>query len=335
MVSNVFYPSSQVRTTENGIEARLHKAMQQAQFDDMCPDCRNSLSRNSTLSGRSRQGYERIYWRDKEGLEKRAPSNDSLIQRRQSDRLRTRAGSGSDMSHFYEYIGDSPYDTGTYSGRRSNHSIVFLPRNTSSSFKDQHYNDSRCSEEERTLMLSRAYPKDYNPYKSSYTRDERPHYGGSLKEEYYCSDSGVLTDREISHVIPDGRGHFTCPKRPGVQDNHAVKDQIKGYHYTYNPNYDEETTTSRNDFGDVSSSPCTPSECIDFDDVNVPRDQCDTSSSPISIRLKVKGSVTSTPSLKSNRNSESTSLSDNNASLTNLHCVPRTNGTFYKTNRSK
>lgn len=360
----------QARATENGVEARLIKAIQQTplqgyHFDDMCSQCQRSISRQSTLSGRSRQGYERIYWRDKENLDKRVPSHESLTHRRASDRHRSIAGSSSDMSHYYEYISDNPYDGST--GRRSNHSTLYFPRNSSSNFKDvSHYGDSRCSEDERVLMLSRFINTEMElrnsnnphreivPYKPNQifidcglgeqlqyhgSLQDQNIYQGSLKDQNHCAecindpyeiDSCMSSGRNASRDVED-HNKLMC-STPKLLEGPILGEQMKGYKYTYNPSYDDETTTtSRNEHGDFSSSPCTPSECLEFEDLTCNRDFCDSSSSPRCIKAKSKSR---TPSLRSNRNSESTSLSDNN-SLTNSLTIPKTNGSFYKGNRSK
>lgn len=360
----------EARATENGVEARLIKAIQQTslqgyQFDDMCSQCQKSISRQSTLSGRSRQGYERIYWRDKENLDKRVPSHESLTHRRASDRHRSIAGSSSDMSHYYEYIGDNPYDGST--GRRSNHSTLFFPRNSSSNFKDvSNYNDSRCSDDERVLMLSRFINTEMElrnsnnphrelvPYKpnqifkdcgigdqfhSHGTVQDQNIYHCSLKDQNHCIDcinDPFDVNRCVSPEQMLGRSigshsNIQC-STPKLLEPPLKGEQMKGYKYTYNPSYDEENThTSRNELADFSSSPCTPSDCLEFDDISCNRDFCDSSSSPRYIKAKSKSR---TPSLRSNKNSESTSLSDNN-SLTNSLNIPKTNGSFYKGNRSK
>ncbi|XP_045182338.2 uncharacterized protein LOC123541046 [Mercenaria mercenaria] len=358
----------EARATENGVEARLIKAIQQTplqgyQFDDMCSQCQRSISRQSTLSGRSRQGYERIYWRDKENLDKRVPSHESLTHRRASDRHRSIAGSSSDMSHYYEYISDNPYDGST--GRRSNHSTLYFPRNSSSNFKDvSNYGDSRCSDDERVLMLSRFIntemelrnnsnphrelvpykPTQYFPYEEdqpqlSASQQDQIIYHGSLKEQNhyhgslndpYVADSSVPVTQNIGHGVQEENSTRSTPK---LLEGTIFGEQMKGYKYTYNPSYDDETTTtaSKNDHRDYSSSPCTPSDCLEFDDLSCNRDFCDSSSSPKCRKAKSKSR---TPSLRSNRNSESTSLSDNN-SLSNSLNIPKTNGSFYKGTRQK
>ncbi|KAH3852120.1 uncharacterized protein LOC127874891 [Dreissena polymorpha] len=337
----------EVRSTENGVEARLIQAIQQVPihqeypFDETCSQCRHNASRQSTLStNRSRQGYERIYWRDKEAMSKHDPSSDSLIHRRQSDRQKSVAGSSSDMSHYYDYISDTPpYDSGTVCSRRSNHSILYIPRNASATFKDSlsHYNDSRCSNEDRSSLHSRYTNKEIVPLKSEVigsdgSRDGRqnlPLYGGSLKG-HYCSDSGIVPDRDRLPTSFEETTLNACSTQQYIADDTTARVPMKGYKYTYNPYFDEDTTTtSRNN---ISSSPGTPSSCMELEGAMCTRDQCDTSSSPNSIKLKVKGSRAS--SLRSNRNSDSTSLSDS-ASVTNIHSTPRTNGTFYKSKRPK
>ena len=349
----------QVRTNENGVEARLIKAIQAVpatgyQFDDMCSQCRNSISRQSTLSSnRSRQGYERVYWREKEGLDRRVPSNDSLLYRRQSDRHRSMAGSSSDMSHYYEYIGDAPCDSSTnsHTGRRSNHSTSFFPRNSSSNFKEvpSSYGDTRCSDDERMLMLSRFINsetdgridtnRDIVPYKSSVLEKEAikventniSHVRPYKDHLIGGSESGVILERGCRpYIRAEDQQSSPCSTQI-FPDNNLLRDNIRGYKYTYNPNYDEETTatttTSRTDVGEVSSSPCTPSDCLDFEELSrSPRDNCDTSSSPNSIKVKGKHR---TSSQRSNKTSDS-----DNSSITNSLTMPRTNGTFYKT-RSK
>ena len=365
---NFLFHQFQARSTENGVEARLIKAIQQTplqgyQFDDMCSQCQRSISRQSTLSGRSRQGYERIYWRDKENLDKRVPSHESLTHRRASDRHRSITGSSSDMSHYYEYIGDQ-YDGST--GRRSNHSTLYFPRNSSSNFKDvSNYGDSRCSDEERVLMLSRFINtemelrnscnphKEVVPYKPNqflqydgdqhYVHGSQPDqniYHGSLKEENhyhgslnepYISDNSVPISQNIIPGVREENNTVKC-STPKLLDGTLFAEHMKGYKYTYNPSYDEETSTnSRIDHGDFSSSPCTPSDCLEFDDLSGNRDFCDNSSSP---KCRKARSKSRTPSLRSNRNSESTSLSDNN-SLSNSLNIPKTNGSFYKGTRQK
>lgn len=346
----------QVRTNENGVEARLIKAIQSVpvqgyQFDDMCSQCRNSISRQSTLSSsRSRQGYERVYWRDKDGgLERRVPSNDSLLYRRQSDRLRSMAGSSSDMSHHYEYIGEAPCDSSanSYTGRRSNHSTSYFPRNSSSYFKEvpSSYGDTRCSDDERMLMLSRFINaesetrsdthKEIVPYKGSLlgrelNRDENAAVCRPYTDQSCCSDNNIATDRGRRFVLRQECQNSPCSAQVFADDS-LSRDPIRGYKYTYNPNYDEDTTTttaSKNDICDLSPSPCTPSDCLDFEDLSCsPRDNCDTNSSPNSIKVKVKHR---TSSQRSNRTSDSDTSSNLN-SLT----IPRTNGTFYKANRIK
>lgn len=361
----------QARTTENGVESRLIKAIQQAplqgyQFDDMCTHCQKSISRQSTLSGRSRQGYERIYWRDKEGLEKRVPSHDSLTHRRASDRHRSIAGSSSDMSHYYEYISDNPYDGST--GRRSNHSTLYFPRNSSSNFKDiSNYGDSRCSDDERVLMLSRlintemelrngkpthreVVPYKPNTFANDCGTDDQVHYHGSLQDQNmynaslpdqnqysgslngqsYYTDNAIRPEVNITQHIQDDHSKAKC-STPKIINGPVIEDEMKGYKYTYNPSYDEDTTTaSRTEHGEFSSSACTPSDCLECEDIRYNRDYCDSSSSP---NFKNTKNKCRTPSLRSNKNSESTSLSDN--SLSSSLNIPKTNGSLYKTNRAK
>lgn len=361
----------EARSTENGVEARLIKAIQQNplqgyQFDEMCSQCQRSISRQSTLSGRSRHGYERIYWRDKEGLEKSVPSHDTLTQRRASDRHRSITGSSSDMSHYYEYISDNPYDGSV--GRRSNHSTLYFPRNSSSNFKDgSNYGETRSSDEERVLMLSRfintemevcnsANPhREIVPYEpdccaiyhgsignqniyTGSTKDDSV-YGGSLKDQSQCSrsckDQQCCTDGAVVHK-KSSRGNLNDDQRQTKcsmprSDVPILNEQMKGYKYTYNPSYDEDTTmTSRNENEELSSSILTPSDCLEFEEISPSRDLCDSSSS---LKCTKPKSKSRTPSLRSNRNSETTSLSD--SSLTNSLNIPKTNGSFYKTNRSK
>lgn len=361
----------QARTTESGVESRLIKAIQQTplqgyQFDDMCAQCQRSVSRQSTLSGRSRQGYERIYWRDKDGLERSLPSHDSLTNRRTSDRHRSIAGSSSDMSHYYDYISDTPYDCST--DKKSNHSTMFIPRNSSSNFKDlSNYGDSRCSDDERVLMLSRIINtemelrncnspnKEIVPYKGTTCpyddRDDQIQYqgslkdqcmyqgspndqniyNGSLKDQFKYSDHTPITGNEIQYKQkPNEDFCKTSCSTPKIFDGSLQQEPMRGYKYTYNPSYDEDmTTTSKTDYGDVSSSVCTPSDCLEFDELNSTRDCCDTSFRGVRPKYKSR-----TPSIRSNMNSESTSLSGDNNSSSSLS-IPRTNGTFYKGTKSK
>ncbi|KAL4237554.1 hypothetical protein ACF0H5_002268 [Mactra antiquata] len=362
----------EARTTENGVESRLIKAIQQTplqgyQFDDMCAQCQRSVSRQSTLSGRSRQGYERIYWRDKDGIERSLPSHDSLANRRTSDRHRSMAGSSSDVSHYYDYISDTPYDCST--GKRSNHSTVYIPRNSSSNFRDiSNYGDSRCSDDERVLMLSRIIntemelrncpspQKEIIPYKNSPTttyddRDDPVHYHGSLKDQIMLQGSnkdqkmynGSLKDQYRYDQDPNIANEYkqkhnedfciTTRSTPKIFDGSIQQEPMRGYKYTYNPSYDEEmTTTSKTDYGDISSSVCTPSDCLDFDENSSSnREICDSNSSPRVIKAKFKSR---TPSVRSNMNSESTSLSGDNNSSSSLN-LPRTNGTFYRGTKTK
>lgn len=347
-----------MRANENGVEARLIKAIQSVpaqgyQLDDnVCLQCRNNISRQSTLSSiRSRQGYERVYWREKEGLDRRVPSNDSLQYRRHSDRHRSMAGSSSDMSHYYEYIGDPPCDSSinSHTGRRSNHSTSYFPRNSSSNFKEvpSSYGDTRCSDDERMLMLSRFINTELDTRSDSQQREIVPHkvsvftrepckeelsnHVRTQKDNFFTSDNGIVSDRPRRAVIRESQ---TSPcSTQFFPDDNLTRDPIRGYKYTYNPNYDEETTTattttSKNDIGDVSSSPCTPSDCLDFEHLSCsPRDNCDTNSSPNSIKVKVK-------QRSSSQRSNKTSDSDN-SSISNSLSIPRTNGTFYKTSRNK
>lgn len=344
----------QVRANENGVEARLIKAIQAApaqgyQFDDMCSQCRNNISRQSTLSSnRSRQGYERVYWREKDGLDRRVESNDSLLYRRQSDRHRSVAGSSGDMSHYYEYIADVPCDSSTnsYTGRRSNHSTSYFPRNSSSNFKEtpSSYGDTRCSDDERMLMFSRfinseattrndtqkeIVPKETSILDRVAVNQEMTSHVKPYKEHFIGSDGGFITDRTTRPVVR--KQSQTSPRStPNFPDGNLSRDPIHGYKYTYNPNYDEDTattTTDKSNLGDNSSVLYTPSDCMDFDDLRCsPRGNCDTSSSSNSIKVQVKQR---TPSQRSNRTSDS-----ENSSISSNSTKPRTNGTFFKT-RSK
>ena len=292
---------------------------------------------------RARQGYERIYWKDKEYLQKRVPSSDSL-HRKPADRHRSTVGSSSDMSHLYEYIGDSVYDSST--GRRSNHSMMYAPRNSSLNFKDVHNSsDLRHSDDERGLIYPRIKANDLDyrdsarqervPSRSSAdmrfgTINDRNPYQSSHSDHYnYLDNTLEHRFKNASLASHDGYRHRNTSHT--IPANGEAGEVMKGYKYTFNPYFDEETTTSVKEHYDNSTSPETPSECIEFDDLashqRFSRDNT-LVPSPVYNRTRAKSR---TPSLRSNKNSESTSLSDYSPKSTNIN-VPLTNGTFYKPN---
>ena len=156
--------------TDNGVESRLLKAIQQNQLqqyniDDLCSQCL-AESRHSTLqSDRNRHGYEIIYWEDGEYFLKSVPSSDTFNPM-SLNRDRSSYNSSANGSNLYEYISDH-FNECSYNstGRNSNHSTMLQKRHSLQNSKDIEYSgDLIRSTNDRETNIPCEWARDKQQY---------------------------------------------------------------------------------------------------------------------------------------------------------------------------
>ena len=168
----------QARLVENGVEARLLKAIHevpvQYNVEDLCPQCLAESRQGSLRYCRNRPGYESICWKDKDYIQKRVPSNDSL-NRKSFNSHRSANGSSSDVSHHYEYISDYPYAPSYNSvGRKSSYSTNFNSRNNSINLRETQYaGDLKTPTDTETDTTQKLSDRDSDTYNRNEQKQSR------------------------------------------------------------------------------------------------------------------------------------------------------------------
>ena len=214
-------------------------------------------------------------------------------------------------------------------------------------------------------------PSRINVNSNSFSKDCRSFYGGSLSDHYNYGDSNYDPKFDPKHDPKYDPSPKYDPKYdPNLKydpkydpnpkfiqeeiiqstpvkileklpsENTPIKhtpipkphdDTITGYKYTYNPSFDEETTTSKQDYDEVSSSPDTPSECLEVEQIIANRYKDDSSVNPGSGRGARSSTRNRTPSSRSNRNSDPNASAGEQSPKPTSAIVSKTNGgTFYK-----
>ena len=141
----------QVRVTDNGVESRLLRAIQQNQLsqyntDDLCSQCMSDSRQGTLQYNKNHHGYEVIYWDDDDYFLKRVPSTQTFtrtsLNRDLRDRDRSSCCSSANVSNIYDYISDHFNDSSYNStGRKSNHS-TFKKRKSVQNDRDPEYSDN-------------------------------------------------------------------------------------------------------------------------------------------------------------------------------------------------
>lgn len=255
----------EARVTNNGVEARLLKAIQENQLsqysgDALCSQCLTASRQNTIQCGRNRQGYEIIYWKDGDFFLKRVPSNltmnRSSLNRDMSlspceDNMSQfkdgRSESSANVSNIYEHISDHFTDCSCNSaGRQSNHSAKYIhdPR---SSFQN-------IQNAEHAMYDPQT---DVNRENAVEWRSDNDHYANcrknwkarrtsmtSLHSKYQDSGQDVMFWTDRSPYQPSGSDKST------YQGNMCDKTLFQGYYSDTSSDilsknkYDRNTTSS-------------------------------------------------------------------------------------------